>query len=504
MSILKIHAPVLGILGALFLFSCGSTDVEDTQSPQATPAVEPAPLARCDYRNPFSSEVECKEYVGVDWTTESAQFDCETAIAGGAGTYVEGARCEVGLVLGTCTVTVNPGLEYLLQVGGDNSDQCSSAELACTSFVSGSFEPSGVCVAGTGEDEHTVFIWPYQTCDLPIEGEDDGDGPDGTVCVWNLISGCTEEGRDFRDYGSCDVVFTNRPYYPVPSHDNAAEDDPRYTDDAYLTELEWVVEQTSSCACVCCHSGIAPEGPAIWGIDSEPLWPVQMSDTAVGMFAGYIDSSALGAFPPDENNGFDRENTAMPSTDPERMVAFWLREMELRGLTEADMSDELPVGQSLLDQVTYELPDCSEGDGIDVDGLLRWESEFTARYIYILEEGSMNPGLPPNFDDPAGVLWRVDVPYDGEPMTTGVKYGVLPNTTTQEVPGNGEAPPELVQGQRYHLYVLYDVALPISRCVFEVPGAQDEDQSGGCSHTGGTPAWALALLPLLAVRRRRR
>ena len=32
-----------------------------------------------------------------------------------------------------------------------------------------------------------------------------------------------------------------------------------------------------------------------------------------------------------------------------------------------------------------------------------------------------------------------------------------------------KAPPALSPGQRYHLYVLYDIALPIARCVFTAP-----------------------------------
>ena len=228
---MKIWNICVQVLGATALMSCGGSTSQDTQAPVE---VEEAPLARCDYRNPFSSEPECKEYRGDDWTTEDAQFDCETNLAGGAGTYTPDASCELDVVLGTCWVETEPGMEYLLHVGGDQSDQCPGAELACTAFVSGAFTPLGVCASGTSEDGHTVFIWPYQSCEEPIEGEEPGAGPDGSVCVWNSIDGCVEEGRDFRDYGSCDVVFTNRPYYPVDPYGSAAEDDPRLSDGDYL------------------------------------------------------------------------------------------------------------------------------------------------------------------------------------------------------------------------------------------------------------------------------
>ena len=275
-----------------------------------------------------------------------------------------------------------------------------------------------------------------------------------------------------------------------------------------MGELAWVTEQVESCACVCCHTSDAPEGAAIWGIDSGSIWSDQMSDTAIGMFAGYIDSSALGAYPPEDNNGFDRERTAMPSTDPERMVAFWQAEMDRRGLTADDMSDEPPVGANLLDQVTYELPDCEPGDGIDADGVITWSRDFDVRYLYVLEEGSDNPGLPPNFDMPEGILWRIDVPHDNAPMVSGVTYGSAPAGVNQIVPAEG-APVELVPGQRYNLYALYDVALPIARCVFQVPveGANTTEE-GGCSTAGaagrGTGAGFLALFCGLVLGGRRR
>ena len=470
----------------------------------AEPVTETEPsLAICEYRNAFSSAPECKDYTGDAWTLDSAAQDCETGIVGGAGTFTADASCDLNPILGVCTTSSDEGLEYSYQLGGDDAADCSGAELACTTFAGGVFTAAGVCTSGSEEDGHTVFIWPYETCEQPLEGEPEGEGPDGDVCTWNVISGCTEEGRDFRDYGSCDVVFTNRPYYAVDPYDSAADDDPRLVDEEYLEELAWVTEQTKSCACVCCHSTEAADGPAIWGIDDEVLWTDQMSDTAIGMFAGYIDSSALGSYPPEENNGFDRELSAMPTTDPDRMVAFWLDEMDRRGLTPEDLSDEPPVGQNLLDQVAYELPDCEEGEGVDADGTISWTSEFDARYVYVLEEGSENPGVPPNFDMPDGVIWRIDIPHDGQPMSTGISYGGLPETAFQAYPDDGSAPPELVAGQRYNLYVLYDVVLPVARCVFEMP----EAEKSGCSTAGslaGGSAWLIVAGGLLMWRRRER
>ena len=157
----------------------------------------------------------------------------------------------------------------------------------------------------------------------PIEGESAGQSEDGEVCTWNLISGCTEEGRRYYDYGSCDIVRTNRPYYPVPGREIAGSDDPRLQDPTYLEESEWVKSQVESCACICCHTDEAPEGPAKWATDVGPLWMDTMSDIAIFLFVGYVDLSALGAFPPDENNGFNCLDSAMLIIDVVCMLGFF-------------------------------------------------------------------------------------------------------------------------------------------------------------------------------------
>ena len=103
------------------------------------------------------------------------------------------------------------------------------------------------------------------------------------------------------------------------------------------------------------------------------------------------------------------------------------------------------------------------------DGTITWLDELPGRYLYILEEGSSNPGVPPNFDMPDGVIWRVDTPHTETPFESGVAYGTPPTGTVQKVPAESAPAPALTSGQTYHLYVLYDVALPISRCLFTAP-----------------------------------
>ena len=67
------------------------------------------------------------------------------------------------------------------------------------------------------------------------------------------------------------------------------------------------------------------------------------------------------------------------------------------------------------------------------DGTITWLDELPGRYLYILEEGSSNPGVPPNFDMPDGVIWR-----DGSCLVDG--GGVLSQFKASHLaPGGGGA-----------------------------------------------------------------
>ena len=93
-----------------------------------------------------------------------------------------------------------------------------------------------------------------------------------------------------------------------------------------------------------------------------------------------------------------------------------------------------------------------------------------ARYLYVLDLNSTSPGVPPNLDTPMGTQWRVDVPWlNGTPVESGtIKYGVVPEGLTQRSPLTG-APAPLEAGKQYYLYVLQDVAIPVTRCLFTMP-----------------------------------
>ena len=454
-------------LGAALALTACSTD---PVSPDTSDSEDITAVGSCNYENLFSSTPECKWYSGTAWTVESASADCLDGPFGAPGTWVEDADCEVDPTLGSCIVTPDDGMDYTLVVGGDDPGGCAAGAMACTAFAGGTFEASTNCVGYdrapmSGEAaEKTVFQWPTLTCRTALDGEPEGQ-TDGQVCTWNLISASTEEGRNYVDYGDCGIVHTNRPYYPLDPWQVPPTDDARLDDAEWLAESDWVQSQVRSSACVCCHSEDAtPNGPSRWSVDAGPLWVDTMSDEALVLFAGHTNSSVLGAFDPADNNGFDRVNSALPTTNVDRMWAFFQGELGRRGVTDAYISGLPDVGGPLLLHQAYAPEACGGGEGIDANGLLIWNGG-SARYLYVLEVGAMNPGMPPNLDLPDGTLWRADVLFDVPAFEPGVAYGTLPEGALQRAPAQG-TPEVLRSGSQYYLYVLRDIAIPIARCLF--------------------------------------
>ena len=250
---------------------------------------------------------------------------------------------------------------------------------------------------------------PYRDCREPLPGEPAGRS-DGEVCTWVLISGCTEEGRRFADYASCEDVRTQRPYYGAPEAPETAPDDPRLEDEAYMAELAWAKTQVQAAACACCHTqDLPPDGPSWWSLDAEPIWIDSVRDSGLAMMTGLAGSDALGAFPAEENNGFDRTTLGLPTNDIPRMQAFLLGEWARRGYTVEDADQFEDFGGPILDQLLYEPESCEGTEGVAADGTMTWAGG-DARYAYILEPG-----------------------------------------------------------QTYTIYVLRDIGFPITRCLFDYP-----------------------------------
>ena len=447
--------------------SAGDTSDAGTTGGDDGGTTEVEPLGRCEYINPFSQGDECKQYTGAGWTEAAAAEDCADVLPGVSGALVMGERCGYDALLGTCRGGDPATDAYEILSEGSDDSLCGPAEVGCNLLGGGEFEPGNTCEGGGSTGDPTqggVFTPPFQECVEPLAGEPAGDGPDGTVCTQQAISGATEPGRRFADYGRCDVVLTQRPYYPVPPEKPAAgEGDPRLEDEAYMGELAWVTSQIESTACVCCHSEqTAPNGPSNWYIDAGALWIDTMADSGVAMMAGLADSTSFGAFPPEENNGFDRETTGQPTTDIERMRAFFVNELARRGAP-TDPADYEPFGGPLYDQLVFEPPRC-DSQGVTDEGGVYWTGG-EARYVYVLEVGAANPGVPPNLDLPEGTLWRLDVLPEGAPIARGFAYGEVPEGAVQRWPGEGK-PAELEPGTDYYLYVMRDIGLPVTRCVF--------------------------------------
>jgi hypothetical protein len=310
-----------------------------------------------------------------------------------------------------------------------------------------------------------VFIPPFEVCRDPIDGDEPGQGPGGQVCTNVAISGCTEEGKRFIDYADCDIVRTQRPFSPKPPAGESAPNDPRLEDEDYLAELAWVTEQVEAAGCVCCHDSENADGKAgIWDIRLGPLWLDSLSDSGLALFVGLADSSVLGAYPKEENNGFDRMLTGLPTTDTERMQAFLREEMDRRGLTEEEALATPPFGGPIYANSVAVPKPCENGEGVAEDGTVHWIGG-PARYVYVLAADSKNPGVPPNLDLPEGTLWRLDVLASELAVASGLEYGTTPDGSFQVVPESGRAP-ELEDGETYHIVVLIDVGLPAASCLF--------------------------------------
>lgn len=419
-------------------------------------------LSSCGYQNLFSSTPECRNYTGTAWTLESAQSDCAAQLE----SAFSQSSCDQSLSLGTCSISSNDNLDYDIILAGDEPTGCQTAAQGCVIFARGVFSPSALCI---GQYEPVEPVLPDEIGDvfvpfelMCLEGES---RESGGSCTWQAIGGCAPEGELFADYASCNPVFTQRPYAPVPpSGFETPVDDPIRSDESFLNEVEWVRSQAKSCGCVCCHEeSKTPSGAAVWDTDREGIWTDDWNPSGLAMGAGWVDSSSLGAFPSTENNGFDRDSTVLPTTDVERMIRFFEGELARRGYSREDFRDATPIGGPIYDQRIFEPNECAHGEGISTDGTLSWVGG-AARYFYLLEVGSANPGPPPNLDLPEGTIWRLDVSHEASGINQAT-YGVSSENTRQGFPQEG-SPAALVPGQQYYLYVVRDIGVPLTRCLF--------------------------------------
>lgn len=308
-----------------------------------------------------------------------------------------------------------------------------------------------------------VFIPPFTDCRAPLDGQP-GQGPDAQVCTQVAISGCTEAGRYFPAYAACDVVRTQRPYWPAPPARASRADDPRLQDDAFTGELAWAATQVEASGCACCHDSRVIS-PSQWDIRAEPIWLDSLSDSGLALFVGLADSSVLGAYPAEHNNGFERDQTGLPSNDAPRMRTFLLAELQRRGISEAEAAAVPPFGGPIYQNRIAKPTLCRGEEGIAPDGSVLWKGG-PARYVYVTDGDGDNPGVPPNLDLPQGTRWRLDVLASEAGVESGsIVYGATPAGSFQMFPQANAAQP-LTLGQSYRLYVLRDVGVPLANCSF--------------------------------------
>jgi len=436
------------------------------------PALDDTVLGHCDYTNRFADQPECREFRGEGWSEDEAKASCDEE-----GAPFEEGPCGIDAYFGTCVVVVDDTKQLAYVSPGDDPAACSEQQRACELFAGGSFVDGPTCGGETGVDEDDLYSEDYvmpaeRICVEPSDDEQPGESEGGQVCTWQQMSGCTEEGRLFEEYASCDAVRTQRPYYPIPPSDEGTPVvDERMQDAAYAGEVAWVKSQLEACACVCCHKTSAtPSGASIYDTEvgqgvTNGNFVSSFSDWGIAFAARAFDSSLLGSYAPEENNGFGRTISGLPSTDEERMRAFFLGELAYRGRTVDEFASLGPQPAIFASQAAYEPGPCTEGEGVSSDGTVTWKGG-RARYVFVLDEGSANPGVPPNLDEPAGLRFKLDTIPPAIPMKTGeVTYGSVPEGAFQAFPDDG-APLPLTPGETYYVVALADIAVPITRCTF--------------------------------------
>lgn len=445
---------------------CDSSSGDSPPNVPGTPAL--SVLASCRYTAPFGLGTECREYLGDGWQRSRAEDNCQ-GLADSEFRLSE--SCETNERLGWCLQGEGSPEIYRIALAGSDAAGCQDAELGCEVFGGGRFEPALRCADAPDQNYDqgqagTVFVQPTLECKEAIAGQPPGQ-TDGQVCTQQWIGGCTEPGRKFNDYASCDVVRSQRGYYPVPpsSQFRTPNDDPRRTDDVFQTELAWVTSQVEACGCVCCHSNTTtPQGPSNWFLESEGIWTDSLATSGLAMLAGWTNSELLGAYPSEDNQGFSRSETGLPTNDVARTQAFFGSELNRRGYTREDFVGQNGNPPFAVANFEYQPENCENGEGVNRDGTVTWVGG-DARYVHVLEVGTRNPGTPPNLDMPEGTRWFIEVPWQRDPIKSGVNLNTLPAEVRQRVPANG-ASLNLVEGRKYYLYVQTDVAEPLTRCLF--------------------------------------
>jgi hypothetical protein len=326
------------------------------------------------------------------------------------------------------------------------------------------------------------FVLPYVYCkNLPSV---EHPGQTQRVCANVGISGNTEPGYHFADFGVCSDIRTQRPYrnIPVKTRNSLGVNDKtgaeRLADPHFARELAWVTEQVRAGGCVCCHDSKIDRRTAFWDISKGPIWTDQLDAYAIEVFTGRVSSVALGAYHPDVNFGFDRRSTGLPTTDVPRMQSFFMGLADDLKTTDEQIKAMPPLADFLASQLRTPPARCAAGIGVDSQtskihwkiGPVEWTASIVpARFVFVLAEDAQTPLVTPNLDKPIGTYWRIDAPSFWSGFRTGtVRYGQVPQNGVQTIPDPVRfgAPKALEVGKNYRLVVQLDMAFPLTNCLF--------------------------------------
>jgi len=292
------------------------------------------------------------------------------------------------------------------------------------------------------------------------------------LCVWNSPTAAAPEGLHFNEVGACEQVFTQAPSWFVPPARVYASPLTLLEDPEFSSELEWAREQVNSSGCACCHSSAIGSGHSSgWDAGAPAVWTDTITNARLYLLSGMIEAHReFGAFAPEENHGASRADVMIPSSDPQRLRAFFLSEFERRGGSEADRDAAQAQMDALFSRKTAAPRDCIDPFEGLIEGAFVWNGDKAARQLYIQELGSETPGFPPNLDRPEGTVWALRVAHDQAPFDSGeLRLGELPERAVQLIPADGSAP-RFESGRRYRLFVTPDVMLlNLANCHFTAP-----------------------------------
>ncbi len=316
---------------------------------------------------------------------------------------------------------------------------------------------------------NSPYLYPEQICQPVPEGIElppdtvysvDENGQE-LYCVWQSVVATVPEGYRFTDLSDCDEVFTQAPSWFVEPGQRYVSDPVLLEDAAFVEELKWVQSQVESSGCACCHASAANSGNTSgFDVSAPAIWTDTIENYQLAMISGRLpDHILFGALDADVNHGFSRESTMFPSTDPERMQAFFNAEFERRNGTPEEEVEGQAALDTFFDRLKEPFSDCvNPWQGI-VDGRVIWDGDDEIRQFYVLKTDAETPGFPPNRDQPEGTVWAIYVNPDQNPIPSGtIELGTVPEGAYQAVPADG-SPPVFTPGETYRLYATPDFQL---------------------------------------------